>query len=160
MTDTATPAGDNLESMTVKALRELASTHFPQIKGISGLNKAPLIAAIQEAMNGTATQPAPSVSASAKAPAKSAGKTAGKTPKAPEKSTPVSIPAFAKDACPATTRSGQAKAERKFLRDVKHCANDNATRAAVRKQMKRLKKRTRREGKAAGKPESPSNTQE
>jgi len=145
MSETQTPATLNpadkpLDKMTVKELRELASTQFPQIKGISSLNKGPLIEAIQEAMGGAAP-------AKAEAPKAAAPKKVAKKAEVPAaKAKPVRLPAFAASECAATSATGKAKAEIKFLRSLLADTPDNATRAAARKQMKRLKKRSRRMG--------------
>ncbi len=140
-----------LEAMTVKQLRELAGAHFPQIKGISSLNKGPLVAAIQDAMGGAASAPAkktvvakPSPSASS---AKQGAKGKQKADGAARKSAP--LPVFTEADCSATTESGKAKAHVRFLRAAKQGAEDAVTRTALRKRMKRLKKATRRKAENA-----------
>ncbi|UZP66990.1 hypothetical protein N1030_15475 [Desulfovibrio mangrovi] len=138
---TLNPADKPLDKMTVKELRELASTQYPQIKGISSLNKAPLIEAIQEAMGAPAAPAAAPKAAAPKAPAK-------KTKEATPKAKLVRLPAFAADQCAASTPAGKAKAEIQFLRSFMAENSDKAARTAARKQMKRLKKRTRRMGAA------------
>lgn len=145
MSETSTPATLNpadkpLDKMTVKELRELASTQFPDLKGISSMNKAPLIAAIQEAMGSTGAPAQPAAAPAAKPAAKAAPKAA----KAPAPKVAVQLPAFDAEESPATTLAGKTKAEIKFLRNVRTEATDKATRSAARKQMKKLKKRTRR----------------
>jgi len=130
-----------LAAMTVKELRELATTRFPHIRGVSGLNKAPLIAAIQDAM---AQPPQHAAAPEQPAPAAAAPRKDNAAQAAQTEKPPVRLPAFSAEECPATTPAGKAKAQRNFLRDYIRTVEDNATRAAVRRQMKRLKKSTRR----------------
>ncbi|GFM36889.1 Rho termination factor N-terminal domain-containing protein [Desulfovibrio psychrotolerans] len=136
-----------LTAMTVKELRELATSRFPQIRGVSGLNKGPLIAAIQDAMAQSPQQaaaPEKTPPPSATAPATRKSKATQTTQATQAEKTPIRLPAFPAEECPATTPAGKAKAQRNFLRDYMRTVDDNATRAAVRRQMKRLKKGTRR----------------